>query len=267
MKKILVSVFLMLAVLFSAQTSCAEILYFDKGWMNFSAGSYFSNIKDQYGNDFDIDYTGQVNWAGGYFFRDTDSMVNYVDHETLKGSIYFSNIGFSPVSKDIVNPYPKNFDYTYNVSRIYDYYEYWITPEDEDGLPYIGYKGIQIPGFSFIFPMELLIPQELDSNILVLHANPADYVFSFEFEEYKYTMAYEMDPLEGIYADYARNALGLQNNDVVYGWLWGPSSFDITFEGNFTITPISAPTPEPGTIFLMGAGLLGMLGMRRRFKK
>ena len=28
-----------------------------------------------------------------------------------------------------------------------------------------------------------------------------------------------------------------------------------------------APTPEPGTIVLMGAGLLGMLGMRRRFKK
>jgi len=28
-----------------------------------------------------------------------------------------------------------------------------------------------------------------------------------------------------------------------------------------------SPTPEPGTIILMGAGLLGMLGMRKRFKK
>ena len=31
--------------------------------------------------------------------------------------------------------------------------------------------------------------------------------------------------------------------------------------------PQPAPTPEPGTMLLMGAGLLGMLGMRRRFKK
>ena len=31
--------------------------------------------------------------------------------------------------------------------------------------------------------------------------------------------------------------------------------------------PQPAPTPEPATVLLMGAGLLGMLGMRRRFKK
>jgi len=34
-----------------------------------------------------------------------------------------------------------------------------------------------------------------------------------------------------------------------------------------TPDPNPAPTPEPGTVLLMGAGLLGMLGMRKRFNK
>ena len=48
---------------------------------------------------------------------------------------------------------------------------------------------------------------------------------------------------------------------------WTMSCGNDYIRGLATVDPISPPVPEPATVILMGAGLLGMLGMRRRFKK
>ena len=39
------------------------------------------------------------------------------------------------------------------------------------------------------------------------------------------------------------------------------------FGGPGTVTATSAPVPEPSTMLLFGAGLVGLIGMKRRFKK
>ena len=59
---------------------------------------------------------------------------------------------------------------------------------------------------------------------------------------------------------------GTAHSVVFSGYVTYFNLDNLTF-GSSIPYPDPNPTPEPGTIVLMGAGILGMLGMRRRFKK
>ena len=85
---------------------------------------------------------------------------------------------------------------------------------------------------------------------------------TFMAVDYRYTSGdpYGPGPIDG--EDYYRGWV-----DLVYDS--GAGRYD--FVAHLSLYPEGynppSPTPEPATVLLMGAGLLGMLGMRRRFKK
>lgn len=103
---------------------------------------------------------------------------------------------------------------------------------------------------------------------------PSTETFEFMGVEYTFSFGASFQEITGEYANIARAQLGLEAGTAVYGW--------VTTEGGFTSMPTyltmhyktlpppnepgTVPTPEPGTLLLMGIGLagLGVIARRRR---
>ena len=66
------------------------------------------------------------------------------------------------------------------------------------------------------------------------------------------------DPLAVLGVDYAIWFGGYVGNDF-----YSPESGEILFQGTLDI----APVPEPTTMLLLGSGLIGLAGFRRKFRK
>ena len=54
-------------------------------------------------------------------------------------------------------------------------------------------------------------------------------------------------------------------NEGLGSWVYGP--LDLTNSINIDVASAAAPVPEPSTILLVGTGLAGFVGFRKKFKK
>ena len=97
--------------------------------------------------------------------------------------------------------------------------------------------------------------------------------FEYEGKTYSYNLdIFSLQELgNNARADYLRELSSIDRNILIFDFLdeiiGGVGNSDAFAFSGVREVPNPAPTPEPGTIILMGAGLLGMLGMRKRFKK
>jgi hypothetical protein len=57
----------------------------------------------------------------------------------------------------------------------------------------------------------------------------------------------------------------LDMNEGLGSWVYGP--LDLTNSINIDVASAAAPVPEPSTILLVGTGLAGLVGFRKKFKK
>ena len=92
--------------------------------------------------------------------------------------------------------------------------------------------------------------------------------FEYDGVDYWFTFEASFNPLTGWFLEQAQRLLG--TTDTLYGWTTSEgqtTNFTTEFAVLYEKRPVNTPTPEPGTVLLMGVGLLGMLGMRKRFKK
>ncbi len=94
-------------------------------------------------------------------------------------------------------------------------------------------------------------------------------IFNYNNMEYAISFGADLMNLAEVspyHYEYVREKLGITDDRPLYGWLTAENQVSNLFSNLTVKTPINAPVPEPGTMALMGLGMLvaGMFSRRMR---
>lgn len=250
----------LLLCVFSSHNAQADLI---TNW-NVGASTKYNDVRNDAGGTEGIRVDPTLSWGGengnaNVWYQDTDSGI----YPARAADPYFYLVTFQSEVTDRDST-PKLSSFTASVQgSISGWYEREVT---DVPFPYFETVSSGNYEFEFLLPFELLIDPELDQNIAVFHGNPEEYVFNFGFEDYQYSISLKdsFGPLDDPYADYAREKLGLDGTDTVYGWTW-TDRLSLTIGGSFeALGAFGSPTPEPSSLALLilGAGLVALTGRR-----
>ena len=250
-----------LLCIFSAHTAQAGLL---TNW-NVGASTKYNDVRNDQGGTDGIRVGSGLGWGGengdaNVWYQDTESGI-YPSRAVTDP--YFYLVTFQSEVADREST-PQLGSFTASIrGSISGWYE-----EEKNDAPFPYYETVYSDNyeFEFLLPFELMIDPQLDKNIAVFRGDPEEYVFTFTFEDYQYSISLKdsFGPLDDPYARHAREKLGLDASETVYGWTW-TDRLSLTIGGSFdAFGSRGAPTPEPASLALLlfGAGLMALAGRR-----
>lgn len=155
---------------------------------------------------------------------------------TLEGGTISASITFSAGA---------GASYTVNTSLSFSFFETPNELEDSSGAA---------------------IPTEFTDDIFFMTASEVmKSVGSFvhDGERYVVSLQSSLQPLTGEYLRMAQEAGNYSSDTILYGWTTKEDK-DFTNNYELSLTVTHAPVPVPGAVWLMGTGLAGLVGLRRR---